>query len=923
MNLKTCKLLWGCILMLHLSYFTAQAQTWLQKQKVFSGTYSKSNESPRIGYSVAMDGNTAVVGAPYNDEVEGALNNGLVYVYEYEAGQWHFKAKLFPSLPYNRNLGLHIAISGDVVVVGLPRDNVNEKPDQGAAYMYVKPASGWADMTETAILTASDGQAGDQLGTSVAIEGEVVVVGATKADVDGKPNQGKVYVYEKPDMGWQDMTETARLKASDGSEGDHFGYSIAIKDRNIAVGSPYDDASKGAVYLFENEANLGASAVETAKLTALTREEGMNLGNALAFSGDAIVASAFRANNSKGAMYVFEKPLSGWTHTNESALLTASDANGGEHLGYSLACTENSIAAGAPGESIDGHISQGALYLFEKTGQGWGTFETKKIVNPSGNSEDMLGYQMALSDQYLLAGAPYRDTEMMSDWGGVFFIRKPAEGWTGTAQIEELSIPTWSEISSFNDLFGAVVAMDATLAVVIATSSDEFGRDQGVAYLFELQEGYWNEVAKLSASDLYTESEFGVSVAVSSGMVAIGAHRATIEGKVHQGAVYLFEKPASGWKNMTETAVLTASDGQAYDYFGSSLAIERETLVVGAYGADHAYMGAAYVFEKSAGTWNNAIEVARLTSAVRQEGAMFGYSVSISQNTIVVGSKQETTHHEETGSTFQGAVYVFEKPVEGWGTMTETARLTSSDGGEEDGLGGSIAISEGCIVAGASGNENKKGAAYLFVKPAEGWVSGVETAKLTASDGQSWDHMGSVVDLYKDTVVVGMQNRQYTNAYPGKVYYYIQPESGWVDMTETAIERARDEEADDEFGQALAIHGKWMLVGAFGDDESSPNGGAAYFYYFDETVSGIKDEALSLETKLYPNPVSDEGFTLEFPWAKGKSKLEILDLNGRAYWQTEVENSFYKVLRPTLPKGVYLIRILNKNGTSVKQFLRD
>ena len=132
--------------------------------------------------------------------------------------------------------GYSVSISGDTVAVGAYDATVGGNLYQGAAYVFVEPGSGWADMTQTAKLTASDGAGGDSLGVSVSIDGDTVVIGSPVATVGGNSGQGAAYVFTEPGSGWADMTQTAKFTASDGAADDYFGNSISISGDTIVVG---------------------------------------------------------------------------------------------------------------------------------------------------------------------------------------------------------------------------------------------------------------------------------------------------------------------------------------------------------------------------------------------------------------------------------------------------------------------------------------------------------------------------------------------------------------------------------------------------------------------------------------------------------------------------------------------------------------
>jgi MYXO-CTERM domain-containing protein len=270
------------------------------------------------------------------------------------------------------------------------------------------------------------------------------------------------------------------------------------------------------------------------------------------------------------------------------------------------------------------------------------------------------------------------------------------------------------------------------------------------------------EQAKLTASDGAAGDGFGVSVAVSGDTVVVGAVLDDINANADQGSAYVFVKPVGGWATTsTFNAKLTASDGAAGDLFGISVGVSGDTVVVGAFLHDigaNLNQGSAYVFVKPGGGWAGALtETAKLTASDGAGGDRFGGSVAVSGDTVVVGALLD----DIGANTNQGSAYVFVKPGGGWaGALTETAKLTASDGAAGDRFGGSVAVSGDTVVVGALlddiGANSDQGSAYVFVKPGGGWTTtSTFNAKLTASDGAASDNFGFSVAVSGDTVVVG------------------------------------------------------------------------------------------------------------------------------------------------------------------------
>jgi len=149
-------------------------------------------------------------------------------------------------------LGWPVAIEGDTIVAGASGDDFDEVLGQGSAYVYEKPDGGWADMNETAKLVASDGSEGDRLGVGLAISGNRIAVGASGADSGDAVDQGAVYVFERPAAGWSGVRrEYTKIIAGDGESLDGFGYSISAAGDLLLVGAPDVAASRGAAYMFD------------------------------------------------------------------------------------------------------------------------------------------------------------------------------------------------------------------------------------------------------------------------------------------------------------------------------------------------------------------------------------------------------------------------------------------------------------------------------------------------------------------------------------------------------------------------------------------------------------------------------------------------------------------------------------------------
>jgi len=212
------------------------------------------------------------------------------------------------------------------------------------------------------------------------------------------------------------------------------------------------------------------------------------------------------------------------------------------------------------------------------------------------------------------------------------------------------------------------------------------------------------EVAKLLASDGKSPGRFGISVSVNGDTALIGAPL----DEDHTGAAYVYVRTGGVW---TEQAKLLASDGASEDWFGSSVSIDDDTAVIGAF-LENNWTGSAYVFIRTGGVWT---EQKKLTSSDGATEGWFGRSVSVDGDTAVIGAPRD---HENGFDA--GAAYVY---VRTGGVWTEQAKLLASDGEEDDSLGfagSSVSLSGNTAVIGASGDDDNgsaAGAAYVFTIP--------------------------------------------------------------------------------------------------------------------------------------------------------------------------------------------------------------
>lgn len=351
----------------------------------------------QTGEAVAIDGNVAVLGAPYDDDF--GVISGAAYVYERQAGVWTMAAKLTASdAVADDRFGITVAVDQGVIVIGT-RYKQDMGYGTGAAYVFERVGGAW---TQTQKLLASDAQVGQFFAHSVAVSGSVILVGAYLDDELGL-GAGAAYVFERIGGSW---IETQRLTASDGTLDDRFGWAVAASGDVLFIGAHGNDdlgVQSGAAYVFQREGGLW---VEKQKLLPSDPQELARFGYSLDVQDDwALVGCPFfaKGGTNQGAVYAYRLTGGSWT---EMQRLTASDGQLDDLFGEQVALDGALGLVSAWGVDSEG-IDAGAAYLFRNVGVSW---KEKGKLTPSDVSlNDFFGKAVGVSEGTLLLGSPLDD----------------------------------------------------------------------------------------------------------------------------------------------------------------------------------------------------------------------------------------------------------------------------------------------------------------------------------------------------------------------------------------------------------------------------------------------------------------------------------------------------------------------------------
>jgi uncharacterized protein (DUF2345 family) len=388
------------------------------------------------------------------------------------------------------------------------------------------------------------------------------------------------------------------------------------------------------------------------------------------------------------------------------------------YFGTSVAISGDIVAVGAP-YTNNNQYGSGVVYVYVKPTTGWANMTQAAVLYPSVSSScDNFGASVSISGNTIVVGNPQNFfTCIPSGPGAAYVYVEPAGGWRGS--LTETALLTASD-GVTGDALGNSVSLSGNTIVAGAPSAFP---SAGAAYVFSQPAGGWtsgNQTAKLTSSDAQGGDLFGSSVSLSGNTAVIGAPDAAIGANQVQGAAYVFTEPASGWASGTQTAKLTASDGNAVAQLGQSVSISGSTIAAGAPGTvigGNLGQGAAYTFVEPAGGWRNMAQTAKLTATVGYAGDYLGDAISIDGNTLVAGAPYFSRGDYFGPYGREGAVYVFTKPPGGWVNSSSTLYLTGADSRFIGTLGASVGVSGKLVVAGAPRLAQYSGAPYLFLLP--------------------------------------------------------------------------------------------------------------------------------------------------------------------------------------------------------------
>lgn len=732
-------------------------------------------------------------------------------------------SELFPVEPgINAQRAFAVAVAGDWLAMGARLDDETGE-DAGAVFLFHWSGTAW-EQTEKVVV----GPPKAQFGFALAMRGRVLAVSA--------PGEDAVYVFKESEGHWM---QSVRLSGPEPAMVRRFGRSLALGDDQLAVAAVDGPGDDGAVFLY----SVSSWSLE-AKVQANVEQPGERFGAAVSLAGEVLAVGApghdSEAGMDSGAIFVFKRLAGVWRQT---VRLDARDSGNslpwdlsGDQFGFAVATDGTEIFVGAPAAGATGDRS-GAVYRFARNGSVWmgrGLLEAANI-----GEGDQLGFSLAMSGDLLAVGAPappQTAEPRVEKTGGVRVFRRNDGVW------REVAPPKNAEI---RDLAGFALAVDNERVVIGGVLGDQGSGAAGASWSFhcppDLDVSSCSEEAEAVARDRDTGMRVGAAVSLtemtdddgpSSAFLAVGA---TPDDETFGGAVYVYRRAGTGWRQEARMAPFLPSGG-----YGSSVAITGNSpagllLAVGSpkgrsapavSALDFPY-GVVDLYVREQAAWRLLASIGSPAPGPQEK---FGTSVAFDNGVLVVGAPRD---HQP------GAVYVFEQRSEGW---TLTAALTG--GSADDGFGSAVSVKGSVLAIGAPGAQSNTGAVYVAERGPSGW-SGPQRLPRFQEPLAQGQRMGASVAAGTGVIAVGAPDFLGGN---GAVYLFGESD-GWQAMQALIAGPNR------RFGTSVALQGPRLLVGAKGQNPVQGQD-SDHAFLFEPQSGGLWVQVADLDA--VQAPVGDE-----------------------------------------------------------------
>jgi len=905
-----------------------------------------AQEDDFFGYSVAIDGDYIVVGAYKEDTNEE--DAGKVYLFKRKSDEKNDVtqiAKIQSDSPQEfAQFGNAVSINGRYIAIGASHENVGTEDDAGAVYLFKRESDSIDDISLIAKLSASNAGKEDWFGHSLSIDGDYIVVGAYGEDSEND-NAGAVYLFKRKSDEKNDTSQISMILIHNSRDFDYFGYSVDISGDYIIAGAYGEDTTAngaGTTYLFKRESD---DEDDVTLLKAIQVKEPHSkdyFGKSVAIDGTYMIIGAYSEDIDEkvdaGAVYLFRREINDDTDIIQVEKLQARTIQENEFFGRAVALNKDNIAIATkkrhneinsyifdiePLDKVYFYNSGISSYDEKMSGTLVSKFDaqsprsTKISFSLSGTDDELFNFK-----ENSLHFDKVPDYEKPQDGGRdnsykVSVLATDEYDKKASMEMEILvknryflhSSKTQAKNPNADDAFAQSISVSGDYVAVGVPYDDGSALGAGCAYLFKKDDkGVLQQIAKFRADDAQEDDNFGHSISISGNYIVVGAYLEDTTDE-NAGTVYLFKRKSDDRDDVRQIAKIQAEDAEKDDYFGYSVAIDGNYIVVGAFGEDTKGedAGTAYLFRRESDNNNDFTQIAKLNADEATKGDYFGYSVDISKNYLVIGAykyeenndddttdnsddeendddesdddtndnsdndnsgngddngnsgddngggnndnsgggnsyysikRAGTNNSSSTNSINTGIAYLFKRKTDTENDTKQIAKFTADDVESYDYFGKSVAIDDDYIVVGAYNEDNNdinnSGSAYLFKRKSDNDDDVSQIAKLNADDAKEEDWFGYSIDISGDFISVGSYKSDTVAEDTGAVYVFKRKSDSKNDVEQVDKIEAYDGEKNDYFGYAVSIDKDNIAVGAFKEDTTEEDAGTAYLFVKDE-----------------------------------------------------------------------------------------
>ena len=758
-----------------------------------------------FGSSVSIKDKTLVVGAPLGGK-HGQSPSGIVIIYKLDqtTNDWTEVKRLIPKdAETGDQFGESVFIGDNLVVVGAPGNNKG-----GSVYVFVNTHVDSNNWEQVEKLSPNTLDSGDRFGKSVGLSGSSILVGAPGS---GDNNEGSVYVFNRINEKTKHWEYASELKAQEEISG-RFGSSIAVNEDMIIIGAPfkYGSSKSGSAYIYTKSLNTHSEWSLVSKLMPDSSDNEDKFG----FSVSLCPQLAIVGSPSSNTAYIFSKNSDTWDQISK---IKPNNSKTRSSFGQSVSISNNFAVVGASSFKKDG-LDIGSVYLFSKEKDSASIWnQTSEIINANSPLDRSFGRSLSMHNNLLLVGSS-RDELAGNCRGSASLFSLYDKGH------EYRQLKKWygGEAGSY-DRFGVGVSINNNLAIVGAPNDDALN---GSAYVFsrESETGQWSQEAKLCGPSESKINFFGGHVSIS-GNNAVVTGTLSDEKNRSKGCAFIFSKNSTT-KEWTQTAQLIPENSDISQRFGCSVSICGDMVVVGDVGTNYPNEGGvAYVFAKNSGGTNNWGQIAKLKPDVSTDFDYFGASISIFEEQVLIGAPGYGELNRTTGRAF-----LFAKNSGGTNNWGQVAELKSSNPQINASFGVSVSIHSERIIIGADTDNNFKGRAYVFTfrKSSAQWE---EQDVLFDPYGVKGDKFGNSVSMIGDVALIGSPGVDEKGHNSGCAYIFtkqnVDNNDSWKFMTKFV---GKNTSAFDGFGSHLDMNGSSLIIAAPSNKAGGYSSGSAYIF---------------------------------------------------------------------------------------------